>query len=188
MKQIIPWKELTEAIEPYYPKPEDAGRRPVSIKRMLRIQVLQDWFDLSGPGAEKLSMTHVPCDVLWVLIWVGSRYRAKQLSVIFVIWWKSSIWAMSYSGLWMCICKKTPWRCHAEQLLRPRPSTHRVRPKTRTNSATRRCTRPARVINGIFGLRRTWVSTVKVKWLTGSLASAIIISGYLHILWMTLTY
>ncbi len=26
MEQVIPWKELTDAIEPYYPKPEGAGR------------------------------------------------------------------------------------------------------------------------------------------------------------------
>ena len=28
METIIPWVELSEAIEPYYPKPEGAGRRP----------------------------------------------------------------------------------------------------------------------------------------------------------------
>ena len=53
MEQIIPWKELTAAIEPYYPKPEGAGRRPVGLERMLRIHFLQHWFDLSDPGAEE---------------------------------------------------------------------------------------------------------------------------------------
>ncbi len=53
MEQVIPWKELTEAIEPYYPKPEGAGRRPVGIERMLRIHFLQHWFELSDPGAEE---------------------------------------------------------------------------------------------------------------------------------------
>ena len=53
MERIIPWKALTEAIEPYYPKPEGAGRRPVGIERMLRIHFLQHWFDLSDPGAEE---------------------------------------------------------------------------------------------------------------------------------------
>ena len=50
---VIPWKELCEAIEPYYPKPEGAGRRPVGIERMLRIHFLQHWFSLSDPGAEE---------------------------------------------------------------------------------------------------------------------------------------
>ncbi len=53
MERIIPWRELTEAIEPYYPKPEGAGRRPVGIERMLRIHFLQHWFELSDPGAEE---------------------------------------------------------------------------------------------------------------------------------------
>ena len=53
MNVVIPWKELCEAIEPYYPKPEGAGRRPVGIERMLRIHFLQHWFSLSDPGAEE---------------------------------------------------------------------------------------------------------------------------------------
>jgi IS5 family transposase len=36
MEEIIPWKELAEAIEPFYPKPEAVGRRPIGIERMLR--------------------------------------------------------------------------------------------------------------------------------------------------------
>lgn len=53
METIVPWQELTEAIEPYYPKPKGAGRRPVGIERMLRIHFLQHWFNLSDPAAEE---------------------------------------------------------------------------------------------------------------------------------------
>jgi len=53
MQAIIPWKELCEAIEPLYPKPPGAGRRPIGIDRMLRIHFLQHWFNLSDPGAEE---------------------------------------------------------------------------------------------------------------------------------------
>jgi transposase, IS5 family len=53
MHHLIPWAELTAAIEPFYPKPEGAGRRPVGIERMLRIYFLQHWFQLSDPGAEE---------------------------------------------------------------------------------------------------------------------------------------
>ena len=53
MEQIIPWQDLCIAIEPYYPKPDGAGRRPVGIERMLRIHFLQHWFALSDPGAEE---------------------------------------------------------------------------------------------------------------------------------------
>ncbi len=53
MDHLIPWSELSAAIEPFYPKPEGAGRRPVGIERMLRIYFLQHWFQLSDPGAEE---------------------------------------------------------------------------------------------------------------------------------------
>jgi len=53
MEQIIPWKELCEVIEPYYPKPQGAGRKPIGLERMLRIHFLQHWFELSDPGAEE---------------------------------------------------------------------------------------------------------------------------------------
>jgi len=53
MDRIIPWQDLCGANEPFYPKPEGAGRRPVGIERMLRIHFLRHWFDLSDPGAEE---------------------------------------------------------------------------------------------------------------------------------------
>jgi len=53
MDTIIPWKELSEVIEPHYPKPRKAGRRPIGIERMLRIHFLQHWFELSDPAAEE---------------------------------------------------------------------------------------------------------------------------------------
>ena len=53
METIIPWQQLTEAIEPFYPNPQGAGRRPIGIERMLRIQFLQHWFNLSDPAVEE---------------------------------------------------------------------------------------------------------------------------------------
>ncbi|WP_029131787.1 IS5 family transposase [Sedimenticola selenatireducens] len=53
MEVIIPWQGLVETIEPFYPKPEGAGRRPIGIERMLRIYFLQHWFNLSDPAAEE---------------------------------------------------------------------------------------------------------------------------------------
>ena len=51
MDQVIPWKRLMALIEPHDPKP-GRGRRPLGLERMLRIYFLQQWFDLSDPGAE----------------------------------------------------------------------------------------------------------------------------------------
>ena len=53
MDAIIPWQDLAAAIEPFYPKPKGAGRRPVGVERMLRIHLLQHWFNLSDPAAEE---------------------------------------------------------------------------------------------------------------------------------------
>lgn len=53
MDQIIPWRDLAGAIAPFYPKPKGAGRRPVGVERMLRIHLLQHWFNLSDPAAEE---------------------------------------------------------------------------------------------------------------------------------------
>jgi IS5 family transposase len=53
MDEVIPWKEMCKVIEPFYPKPEGAGRPPVGIERMLRIHFLQHWFNLSDPAVEE---------------------------------------------------------------------------------------------------------------------------------------
>jgi len=53
MERIVPWKRLTETILPHYPAPPGAGRRPKGVERMLRIYFLQQWFQLSDPGAEE---------------------------------------------------------------------------------------------------------------------------------------
>ncbi|MGH8274466.1 MAG: IS5 family transposase [Gammaproteobacteria bacterium] len=53
MERVVPWAELGAVIEPFYPKPTGAGRRPIGIERMLRIHFLQHWFNLSDPAAEE---------------------------------------------------------------------------------------------------------------------------------------
>ena len=60
MERIIPWDELSKAIEPHYPKPEGSGRRPVGVERMLRIHFMQHWLDLSDPGMED-ALYDLPC-------------------------------------------------------------------------------------------------------------------------------
>ena len=54
MERIIPWRELSAAIEPVYPKVSEAGGRPpIPLERMLRIYFLQLWFNLSDPAVEE---------------------------------------------------------------------------------------------------------------------------------------
>lgn len=52
MEQVVPWAQLCQLIEPFYPKAGN-GRPPVGLERMLRIYFLQHWFSLSDPGAEE---------------------------------------------------------------------------------------------------------------------------------------
>jgi IS5 family transposase len=51
MEVVVPWRELEVLIEPHYPKAGN-GRQPVGLSIMLRVYFLQQWFNLSDPGAE----------------------------------------------------------------------------------------------------------------------------------------
>jgi IS5 family transposase len=52
MDQIVPWDRLCKLVEPHYPTGE-GGRQPIALERMLRIYFLQQWYNLSDPGAEE---------------------------------------------------------------------------------------------------------------------------------------
>ena len=50
----MPWARLEAVIEPHYPKVgPQGGRRPFPLAAMLRIYCLQQWYNLSDPGAEE---------------------------------------------------------------------------------------------------------------------------------------
>ena len=51
MNDIIPWADWVNKILPYYPK-EKRGRPPRGIEVMLRMYLLQIWFNLSDEGLE----------------------------------------------------------------------------------------------------------------------------------------
>ena len=55
MDQVIPWSDLCALIEPHYPKPTKTrgGRVPLPLMTKLRIYCLQQFYDLSDPGAEE---------------------------------------------------------------------------------------------------------------------------------------
>jgi len=52
MDQVVPWSLLCKQVEPFYPKPGN-GRPPKELEQMLRIYLLQQWFNLSDPAAEE---------------------------------------------------------------------------------------------------------------------------------------
>ena len=51
MNEIIPWEEWISLIVPRYPS-EKHGRWPIGIETMLRMYLLQCWFNLSSEGVE----------------------------------------------------------------------------------------------------------------------------------------
>ena len=54
MERIIPWSELEAAIQRVYPKRLlESGRAAVPMPRLLRVYLLQSWFDLSDAAAEE---------------------------------------------------------------------------------------------------------------------------------------
>ena len=51
MEEIIPWDEWVGVIKPHYPKGE-RGRPPMGIEKMLRVYLLQVWFNLPDAATE----------------------------------------------------------------------------------------------------------------------------------------
>jgi len=51
MDATLPWKDWVALVVPYYPNGK-RGRRPVEIEQMLRMTMLQTWFNLSDEGIE----------------------------------------------------------------------------------------------------------------------------------------
>ena len=52
MNEIIPWSHWIELIKPYYYN-KRRGRRPIDIEIMLRMYLMQNWFNLSDEGLEE---------------------------------------------------------------------------------------------------------------------------------------
>lgn len=54
MAAVVPWAKLEALIEAHYPRlGPQGGRRPFPLSTMLRIYCLQQWYNLSDPGAEE---------------------------------------------------------------------------------------------------------------------------------------
>jgi len=52
MHTLVPWSALVALIEPHYPK-AGRGRPPIGLDRMLRIHLLQHWFNLADAACEE---------------------------------------------------------------------------------------------------------------------------------------
>ena len=53
MEAVVPWSALIDLIEPYSPKTSSkGGRPPYPLETLLRIHLMQQWYDLSDPAME----------------------------------------------------------------------------------------------------------------------------------------
>ncbi len=52
MNRVVPWSKFLALIEPHYPKAGN-GRPPRGLEIMLRMYLLQQWFNLSDPAVEE---------------------------------------------------------------------------------------------------------------------------------------
>lgn len=52
MDQVIPWDEWEEQVKPFYPSGK-RGRKPQSIRRMLKMFMLRTWYGLSDRMTEE---------------------------------------------------------------------------------------------------------------------------------------
>ena len=54
MNLVVPWAELVSLIEPHAPAPgAKGGRPPFAVETMLRIQFVQEWFNLSDAAMKE---------------------------------------------------------------------------------------------------------------------------------------
>ena len=131
MEEIIPWDEWVEFVRPYYPDGR-RGRPTKGIEKMLRMYLLQVWFNLSDEAVE---------DAIY-----DSYYNFKLNSAIClrrIIWEKP--FSLRSSALWM----HPAISCTAARLLMQQSLRHRARPKMQRNSVIRRCIRLKKEISGI---------------------------------------
>ena len=146
----MPWHDLCAVIAPYYPQGEN-GRPPVGFSSMLRIYFLQQWFNLSDPGAEEALYESVSM-CRFVGIDLGREpVRTKRLYSSSAISLRSTISGKSFSGrstgIWSPKASRSP-----QALLSMLPSSVPLHPpRTRIRPGTPTCTRPRRATNGTSG-------------------------------------
>ncbi len=118
MEQILPWQNMVEVIEPFYPKAGN-GRRPYPLETMLRIHCMQHWYNLSDGAME---------DALYE---IASMRLFARLSLDSALPDRTTI--MNFRHLLGSM---------------PPSLRHPARPRTKSSNAIRRCIRPRKAISG----------------------------------------
>jgi IS5 family transposase len=150
MEQIVPWAELQALVEPYYPKGEN-GRPPIGLSIMLRVYFLQQWFNLSDPGAED-ALYESPALRRFAGIDLG---RAPAPDESTILGFRHLLEQHDLGGAMLEAMNhylESRGAASAAARLWTRPLSMRLRrPRTPAANATRRCTRHGKASNGTSG-------------------------------------
>jgi hypothetical protein len=81
MEAVVPWNELVDLIEPQYPRTSSKdGRPPYPLETILRIHLLQQWYDLSDPSMEDALIEVATMRRLARIALVTDRLRSRSVS------------------------------------------------------------------------------------------------------------
>ena len=92
MEQILPWQNMVEVIEPFYPK-AGSGRRPYPLETMLRIHCMQHWYNLSD-GAMEDALYEIASMRLFARLSLVSAAKSTYLPSLYC----ATFFAMGSSG------------------------------------------------------------------------------------------
>ena len=151
IESATPWPALVAALLPYYPKGDGRGRPPIGLERMLRMYIAQQCFGLSDEGVEDAIY-----DSQAIRSFVGIDLSHKSAPDATTLLKFRRL--LEQNNLTRRIFNEI--NAHlASKGLTMREGTivdatliaHRLRPKTATENAIRKCTSRRRATNGILG-------------------------------------
>lgn len=133
MDEIISWDHWVGIIRPYYPSGK-RGRLPKNIEAMLRMHLMQNWFNLSDAGIEDAIYGRYAMRSFMHLGFLAEQVPdATSLLYFRHLLEENRIGEMIFADLKTNCCHKL----HQEHC--------------RKADVTRKCTRPKRESNGIMG-------------------------------------
>jgi len=148
MDRILPWQQLCGLVQVHYPTGE-GGRPPIDLERMLRIYFLQQWFNLSDPGVEETLYDSTSMR-RFVVIDLGREAVPDETTVCKFrhLLEKHKLGERIFAEV-NAYLRKSGVKGSTGTIVDASIISAQVRRKTPQRSATRRCTRPRRAINGI---------------------------------------
>ena len=147
MDEIIPWEEWVAYIAPYYPSGK-RGRPPKGIEKMLRMYLLQCWFNLSDEGVEDaIYDSYAMRKFVGIDFFEEDAPDATTLLKFRRLLEKNNLNKAFFEAINRVMVESGHIMGAARSSMR-QSSMHRVRPRTRKRSAIPRCTRQRRATNG----------------------------------------